>query len=232
MQTIRKLIQKIMNKISAKKIFLIFTAIVFIVVFWKFFSLLYFPDSKIILEKGDPIFELNPDIHLEQKFIANRDGLSKIEFLLRTPGPKNEDLIKIEIADEDCKNILKQGKFEKSFISSGNLYEFKFDRIPNSNNKKYCLKIESEKKKFKFFTMESQDSQFALTSQDIDAKFENKSLSMRTVYKNENIRQDLDELNQRISQYKPWFLKHYFLSTIVILFTLLSAAIVVILIML
>ena len=144
------------------KIFLVFAAIMFAIVFGKFLSILYFPDSSIPLEKGDPILELKPEIPLEQKFVADRNGLSKIEFLLRTPGPKNGEVVETEIADENCKNVLREGKFGKSFISSGNLYEFKFDRIPDSDGKTYCLKIGSEKKKFKFFTMESKGPEFSL----------------------------------------------------------------------
>lgn len=198
----------------------------FAIVFGKFFSILYFPDSEVVLGKGDPVISINPGIPLIQKFVAKRNNLGKIELILRTPGPKDEDVIKAEIADETCSNILRQGKIERSFISSGNLYEFRFDRIPDSENKTYCLKIEPEKKKFKFFTAESNAYHFELR------EAAGRSLAMRTVYKNENISQDLSELNQRISQYKPWFLKHHYLSAIVILFTLLSAAIVVILIVL
>jgi len=41
-----------------------------------------------------------------------------------------------------------------------------------------------------------------------------KSLAMRPAYLNHYFWQDIQELNQRISQYKPWFLKHYFLDFI------------------
>ncbi len=197
----------------------------FIVVFGKFFSILYFPDSSVPLEKGDPIIEINPDTTTEQKIFSARNGLSKMEFLLRTPGPKKGEIIEIEVADEKCQNTIKKGELKKSFISSGNLYEFKFDRILDSEGKTYCLKIKPEKKKFKFFTMDSNDSRLEL--QDIPGR----SLAIRAVYKNESIGQDLGELNQRISQYKPWFLKHFYLDVIVILFLIISAAIVIILIL-
>lgn len=214
-----------MHKFSSKKLFLLFAGIMLVVVFGKFFSILYFPDSSVTLEKGDPAIEINPNTTIEQKFVSARNGLSKMEFLLRTPGPKKEEVVEVEVTDEKCQNTIKKGGLKKSFISSGNLYEFKFDPIPDSEEKTYCLKIKPEKKKFKFFTMDSNDSRLEL--QDIPGR----SLAIRTVYKNESIGQGLSELNQRISQYKPWFLKHFYLDVIVILFLATSAAIVVILIL-
>lgn len=224
-------------RISSKKILLIFAAIMLVVVFGKFLSILYFPDSENILEKGDPSFKLQPTLSLSQTFITDRKGFSKIEFLLRTPGPKENDVIQMEIADETCSNTIRTSKMKKSFLSDGNLYEFKFDRISDSENKKYCLKAtfvpgHDNSKAIKFFTTESRDPQFALTGNTSEENFENKSLSMRTVYKNESIGQDLGELNQRISQYKPWFLKHFYLDAIVILFVALSIGLVTILILL
>jgi len=60
----------------------------------------------------------------------------------------------------------------------------------------------------------------------------NQSLAMRPAYRNENIFQDFIELNQRISQYKPFFLKHYFLWFIIIGFIILSLTLIVMLVIL
>jgi len=57
-------------------------------------------------------------------------------------------------------------------------------------------------------------------------------LSMRPAYENDNWKQDISELSQRISQYKPWFLKHFYLDAIAILFIVLSVGLVTILILL
>ena len=56
------------------------------------------------------------------------------------------------------------------------------------------------------------------------------SLSMRTVYRNATLWQDLGELNDRISQYKPWFLKDFFIGTIATLFVILSTTLIALLI--
>ena len=116
--------------------------------------------------------------------------------------------------------MLRQGKLTCSFLDSKNLYEFRFPRIVDSKNKSYCLIAtfkpkKSSAKSIRIFTMGDE---------------ENQPLSIRPVYKNNNIFADLNELNRRISQYKPWFLKHYFLYSIIILFLALLAGLVIILI--
>jgi hypothetical protein len=212
---------------SSKKIFLILVAIMFSIVFGKFFSIISFPDSETALEKGDPPLELRRDASLTQTFVANRDNLMKIELLLRTPGPKGSEA-KMEIADENCSDTIRQGILEKPFLASDNLYDFQFSKIPDSNGKIYCLKVtltHGKSKLIRLFTKENYDPRFILNNETRD-----KSLSMRLAYKNSSFIGNMSELNQRISQYKPWFLKHYFLDAISIFFIILSVAIVAILI--
>lgn len=209
--------------------------IMFVAVFWKFFCLLSFPDSSVTLKKGDPLFELKDGASFTQMFTANEDNLNKLEFLLRTPGPKNKSSVRMEIADATCEKTLRQGTLRKSFVSSGNLHEFKFDIIPDSQGKTYCLKAEFSRKKpdpkkIRFFTMKSDDPKFAIKNEDGNNENDGLSLSMRTVHKSDSLTQNLGELNERISQYKPFFLKHYFLYAIVFLFLAASVSLVVILI--
>ena len=207
--------------ISFNKIILLFAAILFIAVFWRFESLLYFPDSSILLQKGNTV-KLNPESTLTQKFSASKNYLAKIEVLLRGSGVKYKDGDKVttKIADENCQTILREGEIKDSFLETQNLHEFEFEPIVDSAGKEFCfiatfLPKNEKAKSLQFFTMEE----------------ENQPYSIRPVYKNSSITQDLSELNQRISQYKPWFLKHFYLYAIVILFLATSAAIVVILIL-
>ena len=224
-----------MHKLTGKIFLIIFAAIIFIAVFFSFYRLISFPDSEMILQKGE-LFYLQPKYSLNQTFIANRDNLMKIEFLMRNPGPKEWDTIVMGIADETCSNIIRSGKLEKSPLDSDNLYSFQFSKIPDSKNKTLCLKVTFEpgrpdSKFIRFFTQENPATGFVLTdTSNNNTRIENQSLSMRLDYRNENIGQDISELNQRISQYKPWFLKHYYLYAVSILFIVLSISLVVILI--
>lgn len=206
-----------------------------VLIFAKFFNILSFPDPEIILEKGE-IISLQPNFSLTQTFLAKRNNLTKIEFMLRKPGPKDNDIVKIEIADENCSKTIYQGTLEESFLASDNLYDFQFSKIPDSIGKTYCLKAtfipgHTDSQSIKFFMTENQDPKFILKDNS-GAEIKNQSLSMRLAYRNDTLSQDMSELSQRISQYKPWFLKHFYLNTIAILFVVLSIGLVTVLILL
>ncbi|NTW27564.1 MAG: hypothetical protein HGA36_04525 [Candidatus Moranbacteria bacterium] len=222
-------------KFSAKKIlFLIFMHITMLI-FFRFSTLLEFPDSSIVLEKGDPAVKLKATETLSQKFIASRDNLVKVEFLLRTPRPKPEDVVKMEIADESCTKIIRSGRLNSSFLASDNLHEFAFSKIPNSNGKTFCILAtfepqKSSAKALQFFTQENKQPAFSAQNSSSEDDLSGQALSMRPVYVNDHWWQNLSELSQRMSQYKPWFLKHFFLDAIIILFVILSFGLITILI--
>jgi hypothetical protein len=227
-----------MQKISSKQIFLLIFTILVLLIFANFFSLLSFPESSIVLEKGDPAIKLPAEESLTQKFTANRDNLMKVEFLLRTPGIEFEKKyrVKMELADANCQKMIRTGELLESFLNSNNLYEFKFSEVKDSKDKTYCLIAtfkpnNAKAKAIQFFVFENKPSEFLPENSTTQEKFAN-PLSIRPVYVNDNTWQDLTELNQRMSQYKPFFLKHYYLATISILFIILSIATVIILIIL
>jgi hypothetical protein len=212
---------KLQKITKIQKVLLVILLIFILAIFWRFFDLLSFPDSSIVLQKG-ALVKLHKKENLTQNFTANRDGLSKVEVLLRSPGIKfeNGDKMKMEILDASCEKNLQEGFLTDAFLNTENLYEFRFDRIDDSQDQEFCLKATFQNQKenakaIQFFTM---------------GEGENQPLSIRPVYKNESVCQDLSELNQRMSQYKPWFLKHYYLWTISILFLILSISLIAILI--
>jgi len=212
-----------MEKISAKKIFLAVLVILLVIIFGRFIVNLSFPEAGINLQKG-AIIKLQPESSLQQKFTATREGLSKVEFLLRSPGIAFEknDRVEVEMADETCQHSLRKGELKSPFLASDNLYEFNFEKMTDSKDKTFCLvatfkPTKSSAKAIQFFTLGEEVGQ---------------PLSLRPVYRNQNVWQNLNELDRRVSQYKPWFLKHYFLLAISLLFIILSIASAVVLIIL
>jgi hypothetical protein len=155
--------------------------------------------------------------------------------LLRTPGIKPGDTMKMQLADESCKKILREGTLTPSYLASDNLYEFSFSKIPDSNGKTFCLLAtfkpqNNTAKAILFFTQTDKSPVFSVrnfTSGEADPA---QALSIRTAFVNDHQWQNLSELSQRISQYKPWFLKHFFIDSIITLFILLSIGLVTILI--
>lgn len=205
--------------LSQKKILLAIFLIMIVGIFYRFYTLLMFPDSQIELEKGE-LVKLQPQDSLTQKFQANRDNLMTVQFLLRTPGIAFEkgDKVSMKLADENCEKTIRQGELASSYLASENLYEFKFPTIANSKDKTFCViatfkPTKDTAKAIQFFN-----------------KNDASGLSIRPAYVNNGVWQNLSELNQRMSQYKPWFLKHYFIGSIMLLFIILSISLVAILI--
>lgn len=226
-----------MSKYSNKKILIIILGILVVTIFSRFFNLFYFPDSSPVLEKGT-LIPLQPKEALTQNFTANRDNLSKMEFLLRTPGIKPGDSLKIEIAEKDCQKIIRTGELQKTFLNSDNLYAINFSTISDSKGKTYCMKAtfkpqqKSDTKKLQLFTMDSKSVTSSLTNLTTGEVFSDKLLSMRPVYTNNHWWQDFSELNQRMSQYRPWFLKSIFLALIVFGFVIISILAITLLVLL
>jgi hypothetical protein len=217
-----------------QKILFAILAVFLAVIFFRFGTLLYFPGADDLLQKEN-LAKVQPKETLRQIFTAPKNNFAKVELILRTPGPKPGDAVEMKILDESCQKIISAGNLNSSFLSSNNLYEFAFTAISDSENKKYCLEAKFSPQKdtskaLNFFYTAVPGANF----QNITAgqNFENQSLSMRLVYKNSNIFGDLSELNQRVSQYKPWFLKHYFFSAIAFGFVILSIILIAIFILL
>jgi hypothetical protein len=218
-----------MMKFNSKKILLLTLGIFVLLIFFRFFSIMTFPDSRTILEKGEAL-KIYPDQEFNQTFVANRDNLNRIEFLLRTPGPNKDNTVRVTLADETCTTPLRQGFLETPLLNADNLYVASFPPVEDSKDKKYCAIIaypatETKTKYLRFFTTENTTPDTVLIFANGE-ETKNQSLSMRLVYNNDTVWQDLGELNQRISQYKPWFLKHYYIATIGILSVILSIALI------
>lgn len=221
-----------MLEMSPRKIFILLIFITSLV-FLRFTSLIHFSQSEIKLEKGVAINIANDEI-LSQKFKATRNGLGKISFIIKASRIKKGDKVKMYLADETCQKNLREGLLLGSFIKERNVYEFKFKKIDDSLGQTYCIKalFESKNKEAKpvsFFTTKHKHFDFLATNITTGQKANN-HISIRPAYRNENIFQDLNELNQRISQYKPWFLKQHFLTSTFILFLSCSSGVIFLLI--
>jgi len=213
-----------------KNIYIIIIFLLTAFVFGKFIFSLNFPDAGYLLSTDkDFVLKVAPKNSVSQKFSSARDGLTKIDFLLRNFETSSGDQVLMKLADENCSKILAEGNIEKSFLSAGSLYEFSFPRINNSANETFCLIATFEPKKktkaVEFFLKNDSQDGFLINNSSAQ-----QSLSMRPVYTNTYWWQNLRELDQRLSQYKPWFLKQYYLAAIAILFVALSIATIVILI--
>lgn len=203
-----------------------------ILIFFRLGKMLSFPDQNWTLEKGEKI-KMSSDVL--QKFEATRDGLARIKILFGSSDTKPGGTFSFKLYDENCQDIIRETNLDIVSLDSGNTLDFVFPKINNSKNKMFCLKLSYAQKKggkkaqiFVINNSMPEKKYFSINGEEKAGQ----SISMRPAYKNENIFKDFSELNKRMSQYKPWFLKHYYLWFISLGFIILSVSLVMILIIL
>ena len=221
---------KLKPYITAKNIFLLLVVLFLGIIFWNFGKAWSFPDTSWPLAKGE-----KEKIRTEvvQKFTASRNGLARIEILFGNSDVSPGGRFTFKLLEEDCQKSVRETDLDITSLNSDNTTDFIFSKINDSKDKTYCLAISYAQKKggkkAEIFIADNtlpEKKYFSVNGEEMAGK----SLPMRPAYKNANLFQDIEELNQRISQYKPWFLKHYYLYVIVFGFLILSIALVAILI--
>lgn len=215
-----------------KNIFLFFTIILLLVILFKLIGDWSFPDTSWPLEKDEKV-KIEAGTPLVQKFTANRDGLARIKVLFANSSLGDGGTLAMKIYDETCVSFLRQSTFTVTSLDSDNTIDFAFSRIPDSKDKAFCLNLTYEPKKgaksANIFLLNnpSPESQFLSLNGQVRP---DQSIAMRPAYQNASWWQNIIELDQRISQYKPWFLKSYYLMAIAFLFIFFSILAVVLLI--
>lgn len=207
-----------MKKPSRKIVFLGSITLLTILVAWNLFQAWGFPDTHFPLEKGEKI-KLD-ETGATQTFVARRDGLSGVNVLFGGSSIKNGGTLSLTLLDGECaKTLREEARFVRT-LNADNSTDFSFSPIPDSNGKTFCFKThfapEKGSKKAAIFaipnTLPSEKRSLSINGEARPGE----SLALRPVYRNANLFADLGELDQRISQYKPWFLKDAFLATIAI----------------
>ena len=225
-----------MQNFNWKILFLSVFAISLGLILYKLNSVLYFPDSNWKLNREEKI-AIETDKPIIQKFKSEKNNLTTIEILFGHSGlTRIQGQIHFQILEENCEQKIADSYLNPHDIKTDNTNALVFDKISDSANKVYCLKLSfnpsssASKNPFVFINPnDSSDNMFLSDTQGNELK--NQSLSMRLAYKNNTIWQDATELNKRISQYKPWFLKHYYLGFIFFSFIILSITLAVILVL-
>ncbi|MFZ1735426.1 MAG: hypothetical protein WAU31_00625 [Candidatus Moraniibacteriota bacterium] len=178
-----------------------------------------FPDTRFPLEKSEKV-KLD-ETGAMQTFIATRNELSGINILFGGSQTKNGGTLSIALLNASCQEkIIEQKGFTTSFDTE-NSFRFSFPPISDSKGKTFCLTTHfapaKGSKKAAIFVTTNTLPQEALSLSINGEMRPNESLSFRPVYRNKTLLADFVEINQRISQYKPWFLKGITLAVITIL---------------
>ena len=178
-----------------------------------------FPDTRFPLEKSEKV-RLD-GTGATQTFVASRDGLSGINILFGGSQTKNGGTLSITLLDASCHGKIFERKGFTTSFETENSFRFSFPLIADSKGKTFCLATQfapakGSKKAAVFVTANTLSEEALSLSLNGEAR-PGESLSFRPVYRNETFFADFIELIQRMSQYKPWFLKGAFLAGITLL---------------
>jgi|GEM_PF-850965 len=219
------------------KYFLLFTFFLFLAAMYLAFAAdLSFPDSL----PGSPktgTTNLYSHTPVTQVFSATEKNLSQINIGIKNLPKKFSYKVMIQLADESCDAIIAEKKFGVFSIFSSPR-KFKFKKIPDSAGKRFCLKItylgEKEGKGELPYVEVSEkpaDPNSSYTNPGKGGEYKGRTLKIEPTYSG-TLSENLTQLNQRLSQYKPWFLKANYLTAIFALFLISSVILVIALIFL
>lgn len=232
------------NKSSKFNLFLLLVFVFFfILIFSRFFSSLSFPDFKDnFKETGETTLFPNKPIH--QIFTAEKNNLNQVNVAIKNFNDWSRDKIIFNLKDENCKTILASDKinvFSPDYtIYTPFTFSSSFSKISENQEMKLCAEIifipknNTEESDFPTIVYSSLKNSSFINTGDIEAEQfrNNKTLVMKPAYGSGSFWKDIETLNNRISQYKPWFLKHYFLYFIIFSFIILLVFLVIILVIL
>lgn len=180
-------------------------------------------DSNFNFYYGKKKVKLDPYAPVTQIITAKKNNLSQIKIAFRNMPIIEGEKISIQLNHETCNEIIFESIIDH-LVEPDSFYNFNFSPITDSKNKKYCLKIIHQSIEFR-----GDDRPQILASTDPSAKglsyrnegngktYTDRSLIIKPGYAPDNLREGFIELNKRISQYKPFFLKKYFLGTVAII---------------
>lgn len=184
--------------------------------FWcigiSFVSSLAFSDSNYnFLGKKDRQ-KLSVDKPISQVFMAQEDGLSEIKYHIGNLNLWPGEALHFELRDSTCTQIITTNSWTLLKLKPSIYTHFHFSRIADSQGKNYCAFITYTSP----YDRKSSDvpyintSKFPGRSYTVISKnkvYENETLQIRPAYSSGNFFSDLWRLIERISQYKPDFIK-------------------------
>lgn len=194
-------------------------------IFGSFFANLSFPDSSYTFPGRTHQVKLDPEKPVTQTFIAKENNLNQIKIVLGNSDLEFREKIVFELADATCEKILAQSTYHSYDLSPSTYYHFTFPPLTHSFGQTYCFKTTYyslvNRKGDRPYLGASKGEQFlgwSYTNIGSYLIYENRTLQMRPAYGTGSFLGDLGQLNNRLSQYKPEFLKGTSLTLIFSLF--------------
>lgn len=192
-----------------------------------FFANLSFPDSSYNFLGSTEKAKLDSGKPISQKFIAKDNNLNQIKIIIGNSNLWPMEKIVFELADSSCESIIARETMTFLTPEPHIYYRFNFPEIADSQGKEYCFKATYfstfDRGIERPFLGASEEEQFAGMSYFNEGNgrlYQDRTLQMRPSYGTRSFVGDLNQLNNRISQYKPVYLKGHALTAIFVTFLL------------
>ncbi len=229
---IKRVIPNNMKLIKFNCVLIVLSAIFLGIVFGKFFNLLSFPDQSVSFEGDSEQEKLSANDPLIQKITAKENYLNQINVSINKFSAEFRDKIVMEVLDESCQKILAESKLDMFSWHSPNYAKLKFKTIPDSKDKIYCLKFTyipfgKEQDKKPYISSYSYEGASYINTGKSNEEQKNQSLELKPAYGESSAGKNLSKLIDRMSQYKPDFLKGFALEMIITLSLALIIALVI-----
>lgn len=208
-----------MKHIKLKYILAILSALFFAIIFWNFLNILSFTDPGIDFEGKSKQEKLYPNSPIIQKINATENNFSQVNISISKFSPRLGDKITLEVFDESCEKKLDESKINALSWNSSSYSKFGFKTISDSKDKIFCLKFtytpsgKEQDKKVYISSHPLEGSSYINTGKSIEEQ-KNQTLELKPAYGNESNWKNFSQLIDRMSQYKPDFLKTNYLITI------------------
>src|SRR3989344_1712630 len=188
-------------------------------IFGAFFINLSFPDSSYNFLGSSGKAKLDPKKPITQTFTAQENNLNQIKIIVGNFNLTPQESIDFELADVSCESTVAKQSITYLTLDPHIYYHFNFPLIADSAGQTYCLKItyfspvdRGIKRPYIATSDGEQFRGFSYTNEGNQRIYENKTLQMRPSYGTGSVLGDLHQLNNRISQYKPMFVKGWTLT--------------------
>jgi hypothetical protein len=124
------------------------TAIILFAVIVSVYVLISFPAPMINQDTiNQPIGEISGSRIVGQSFMANGNGLTRIDIKMATYARTNTKDVTFYLREANSTEDLARVKINAQQIKDNSFHHFEFDPIPDSNGKSYILSIQSPESK-------------------------------------------------------------------------------------
>lgn len=187
-------------------------------ILWTFFAGFGLAESEYNFLGKTKKITLSPGAPVTQTFSANRNNLTQIRFVLGKADIDRDERFEFRLMDEACRETLAMETLNSKPRSQGAYTIFAFPALADSENKRYCFSVayfsdENRKGDKPYLSAtDNPDSVFSdriLTDTNKNKVYPSQTLFLRPAYTEGSLPNDLLDFTERLTQYKPEFIKEY-----------------------